>query len=279
MIQGLTMRKYSWRRIKHDFLHHFRIPRCDLLIWILVTKLAPSYYIKLDRLLVESGRFRELCSWRKPFKKEWRKLERKEITLPMNNAYRPNIERWTCTCPFFVTSRFLVCKHLVQSVHRVPPIFFLEVKRHRTVPFWRHKTLKPLGDENTSNEMARDVALDSIEDGESDMGNETDDELEDDMGEVERLGGMTFEEAMNDNIEVITEFLNGLHFQVQFRDQRMLNALEREGAGFLRFARACLSREQRLRSKRGGGQLSTWEKSTITAMFYRARPANADMAT
>ncbi|TFK57941.1 hypothetical protein BDN72DRAFT_737553, partial [Pluteus cervinus] len=36
-----------WRRIKHDFLHHFRMPRCDLLVWILVTKLAPLYYIKL----------------------------------------------------------------------------------------------------------------------------------------------------------------------------------------------------------------------------------------
>ncbi|TRM60898.1 hypothetical protein BD626DRAFT_353191, partial [Schizophyllum amplum] len=32
-----------WRRIKHDFLHHFRLPRCDLLVWILTTKLAPCY--------------------------------------------------------------------------------------------------------------------------------------------------------------------------------------------------------------------------------------------
>jgi len=121
------------------------------------------------------------------------------------------------------------------------------------------------------------MALDAIpmdaDDGESNMGNESEDELEeDDVGE-ERLSGMTFEEAINDDIEVITEFLAGLRFQVQFRDERMLKALEREGAGFLRFASACLSKEKRLRSKRGEGQLSTWEKSTITAMFYRARPA------
>ncbi|KIJ94363.1 hypothetical protein K443DRAFT_75663, partial [Laccaria amethystina LaAM-08-1] len=36
-----------WRQIKHDFIHHFRMPRCDLLVWILVTKLVPLYYSKL----------------------------------------------------------------------------------------------------------------------------------------------------------------------------------------------------------------------------------------
>ncbi|KAJ7721079.1 hypothetical protein DFH07DRAFT_691115, partial [Mycena maculata] len=46
-----------WRRIKHDFLHHFHMPRCDLLVWILVTKLAPCYYRKLDRLLTDTGRY------------------------------------------------------------------------------------------------------------------------------------------------------------------------------------------------------------------------------
>lgn len=50
------------------------MPRCDLLVWILVTKLAPSYYVKLDRLLVQTGRYRELSSWREDFKKEWRVL-------------------------------------------------------------------------------------------------------------------------------------------------------------------------------------------------------------
>ncbi|KAJ3741760.1 hypothetical protein DFH05DRAFT_1573067, partial [Lentinula detonsa] len=36
-----------WRCIKKDFLHHFHKPRLDLLVWILVTKLAPTYYRKL----------------------------------------------------------------------------------------------------------------------------------------------------------------------------------------------------------------------------------------
>ncbi|KAJ7194330.1 hypothetical protein GGX14DRAFT_339727, partial [Mycena pura] len=46
-----------WRRIKHDFLHHFHSPRVDLLVWILVTKLAPTYYRKLDNLFIDTGRY------------------------------------------------------------------------------------------------------------------------------------------------------------------------------------------------------------------------------
>jgi hypothetical protein len=123
------------------------------------------------------------------------------------------------------------------------------------------------------------VADADIGDAESDMGDGSEDELDGgDLGE-ERLGGMTTEEAFNNDIEVLSEFLSGLRFQVQFRDQRMLNTLEREGAGILRLARACLLKEKRLQSKRGGGQVSTWEKTTISAMYYRARPANADIDT
>jgi len=29
-------------------------------------------------------------------------------------------------------------------MQRVPPIFFLEAERYRELPFWRHKSLKPL---------------------------------------------------------------------------------------------------------------------------------------
>ncbi|KAJ7816435.1 hypothetical protein B0H14DRAFT_2374646, partial [Mycena olivaceomarginata] len=66
-------------------------------------------------------------------------------------------------------------------------------------------------------------------------------------------------------------------FQRQFRDQRMLQTLEREGASFLRLAWACLGKEKRLTSTRGKAP-STWDKSTGTAMFYRARPAGSDAA-
>ncbi|KAJ6483695.1 hypothetical protein DFH09DRAFT_1340301 [Mycena vulgaris] len=132
-----------WRRIKHDFLHHFHMPRCDLLVWILVTKLAPCYYRKLDTLLTDTGRFRELPAWRKDFKREWKKLERTPITLPLNPAYKTDTKRMLCTCSSLAKSCFLLCKHVVQSMCPVPPVFFLEVKRQRSAPFWVHASLRP----------------------------------------------------------------------------------------------------------------------------------------
>ena len=90
--------------------------------------------------------------------------------------------------------------------------------------------------------------------------------------------GQTFEEAFNDNIDLVTEFLAGLKFQVQFHDQRMLNTFEREGAGFFRLARACLDKEKRLK-RHGSHAPSTWDKSTTTSMFYRSRPTDVERLT
>lgn len=252
------------------------MPRCDLLVWILVTKLAPLYYVKLDRLLVQTGRYRELCSWRKEFKKQWRILEKRQITLPINDAYRPKIDKWTCTCPAFLTSRFLICKHLIQLVECVPPVFFLEVKRHRTAPFWRHSALK-LNQDPMIDEGGAEI-VDEEDDEEGGANSEEDDLDIDDVVEA-RGNGSTYEEAINADIDLIAEFVKGLRHQVQFHDQRMLSALEREGAGFLRLGRACMEKEKRLQSTRGGETPSTWEKSTISAMFYRVRPTNAEMNT
>ena len=42
----------------------------------------------------------------------------------------------------------LICKQLVQSVHPVPPVFFLEAKQHKNTPFWRHPGWKPIDDGN-----------------------------------------------------------------------------------------------------------------------------------
>jgi hypothetical protein len=64
---------------------------------------------------------------------------------------------------------------------------------------------------------------------------------------------------------VILDFAKGLRHQLQFRDRRMLNTLQREGGSFLRLARACLEKERRMNSTRGP-TVSTWEKSTSSAM-------------
>jgi hypothetical protein len=80
-----------------------------------------------------------------------------------------------------------------------------------------------------------------------------------------------FEEAMAVEINLISEFVKGLKHQVQFRDQRMLNTLQREGAAFFCLVKACMEKERRMNSTRGASVLM-WEKSTSNVMFYRTRP-------
>ncbi|KAJ6586198.1 hypothetical protein B0H19DRAFT_925748, partial [Mycena capillaripes] len=76
----------------------------------------------------------------------------------------------------------------------------------------------------------------------------------------------------------IRDFADGLEYQRQFQDSRMLDTLEREGASFLRLADNCLSRERRVNSTRSTAP-STWERSTSNAMFYRTRPVLSDRDT
>ncbi|KAJ7208035.1 hypothetical protein GGX14DRAFT_567335 [Mycena pura] len=188
-----------WRRIKRDFLHHLHTPRVDFLVWILITKLAPTYYCKLDNLFIDTGRYRELMSWRKTFKAEWRSAE----TRPVNKSreedvYRPDPVRWVCTCPAFLVNRFLICKHLVQSVHRVPTRFFQQAKRNRTTPFWKHPDLVPLIMQ--ANEQEPQTAPQQDSDGAGEGGgqagdaqdNEDDDLIESDVTWLTRAA--TFDE-------------------------------------------------------------------------------------
>ena len=60
-----------WRVIKHDYLHHFNHPRLDLLIHILIQKVIPRQIDRLYLLLYD----REITSWRKELKCEWKKLQ------------------------------------------------------------------------------------------------------------------------------------------------------------------------------------------------------------
>ena len=252
-------------------------------------------------MLVDTGRFRELPKWRRDFKADWKKAMNTPITMPVNDAYRPNVKRFVCTCPRFAVSRFLLCKHLVQLFHPVNPRFFLEVTRNRTLPFWSHPSLKPLamatddteatepesdhpmeagddGDDrpyNRLNMAGYNYEVGSDEDGDDEDGEGDDGEGEDGLIDIEERGVNTdktaYKEKMEHYIRIIREFCDGLEYQVKFQDPRFLTTLEKDGAGFFRLAQNCLSRERRLNSSRAASP-TTWEKSTANALFYRARP-------
>ena len=76
---------------------------------------------------------------------------------------------------------------------------------------------------------------------------------------------------------MLRDFVDGLEYQLQFDDQRMFTMVEREGAGFFRLARSCLSRERRMNTR--GSTPTTWERETTSAMFYRARPPRSERNT
>jgi hypothetical protein len=87
-----------------------------------------------------------------------------------------------CTCPSLPISRFLLCKHVVQGVAPVPPVFFLEVKRQRTAPFWVHPSLHPLTDDESACEASSDDHLtraDTAADASLDLEDEDDGDLVD----------------------------------------------------------------------------------------------------
>jgi hypothetical protein len=160
-------------------------------------------------------------------------------------------------------------------VRRVPPVFFFEAKRARTIPFWKHLTLIPLDSQPAEPVTSRDEPTDGDSGdasgdeiaAECDDDDEDEDEEEDDGG---GFSGPTFDEELLEHIDTITDFAEGLRYQIQFRDHRMLKTLKREGAPFLRLAQACLNKEKRLRTR--GSNLATWDHSTSSAMFYRSRP-------
>ena len=239
-------------------------------------------------MLNDVGRFCELLKWRKDFKAEWINAMRTPITMPMNERYRLDVKHFVCTCPWFVVSRFLLCKHLVQQFNPVEPRFFLEVTRNRTSPFWSHPSLKPFATATNETEpelvdSPKATDRNNIDTGYNwlnlagigidDGSDEDDDGLIDTEGRGVNTQKNAVKEKMEDYIRIIRDFCDGLEYQVQFQDPQFLTTLEKDGAGFIRLAQNCLSRERRQNSSRAASP-STWERSTSNALFYRARPSD-----
>ncbi|TFK32527.1 hypothetical protein BDQ12DRAFT_701128 [Crucibulum laeve] len=213
-------------------------------------------------MLNDIGCFCTLPKWRKEFKAEWKKAAKMSIILPLNDSYQLDPIHFVCTCPQFIISRFLVCKHLVQSFHTVNPVFFLQVSCNHVPPFWSHPTLIPI---NSSIEYTEPVVL--IPEHIDLEGSDSDDNVVDtaEGGEGQHT---TFHEQMASHIKLLQDFCDGLKYQT----------LEKDGAGMFRLERNCLSCEHWLKSTHTSAH-TTWESSMANTMFYRSHPTHAEQGT
>ena len=107
----------QWRVLKHDFLLNLPRPRLDLLIWIITAQQLPLIRAKFMLKIVNR---REALRWEKTFAKSWQTFtliyqqEPLGEHLQTDQRYLPSLELWTCGCPSFITSKIMLCKHLVK---------------------------------------------------------------------------------------------------------------------------------------------------------------------
>ncbi|KAJ6557685.1 hypothetical protein B0H19DRAFT_946891, partial [Mycena capillaripes] len=137
------------RNIKHRDLAEFNRPRLDLVTHIVVTNLLPRVKRRLDYVRGNRrvGRGREVAGWQTDFRSQWKEYSRtdehrlvaKELAIlktaktTKNRAerleqiaaeierepgeYFTDVEKWVCSCPAYLISRFLLCKHLVREAN------------------------------------------------------------------------------------------------------------------------------------------------------------------
>ncbi|CAG8548717.1 5971_t:CDS:1 [Dentiscutata erythropus] len=91
-----------WRQIKCDYLYKFYKPRVDHLCYILVKKVIDRQLFRIQMLEQD----RELVSWHKEFKQEWKEYETKITQSNNMNKYFTDPVKWICAYPAYIQSRF-----------------------------------------------------------------------------------------------------------------------------------------------------------------------------
>ncbi|GES95941.1 ATP-dependent DNA helicase Pif1 [Rhizophagus clarus] len=115
----------------------------DLVAYILMNQVVAHQQRKLQQIC--NGR--EKLDWIKDFKSEWKKLSKR----PINNVYVTDIENWICGCPYYLTDRFRLCKHLIQQKGIVSDEFFANIRRNYKPPFLIENNLLSYTDNNKEN--------------------------------------------------------------------------------------------------------------------------------
>ena len=216
--------------------------------------------------------------------------------------YNPSPEQWVCSCPYFLTSHFLVCKHLVQACKKVPARFFQEVTCNCAGPTWQHPKLipwhpkpsetpsssspesnTPLPNDPASpipNSPLNNCALISRPtrentDSDSDSDSETSEHGNDSdglNGGDGMMGYSAFEEELEDCHAVLLGLLDILDYNTPLYDSRILPTLWLKLTGAKDLHRCILEKENQVNSARTAN-LNTFDPKMASIMFFQARPA------
>ena len=164
-----------WKHVKRRDLAQFNRPRLDLVTHIVITNVLPRVNRTLAyiRGIRRVGRAKALASWQVDFKADWldmsctdeHRLVMKELKLwktPANTkgraerlaeiaeeeqrqsgTYHTDLQQWTCSCPAYLISRFLLCTHLVRLANTAldnKPLtslrFFFDLQRCHHPPYY-----------------------------------------------------------------------------------------------------------------------------------------------
>jgi hypothetical protein len=121
-----------WRVLKHNYKYNYNRPRLDHLNHIITSRLIPDMMSTWERY----RKNRAFPSWWANFKNDW-KSGLANNTESLEN-YHIDIDKWICSCPAFINSPYLVCKHLIQTYTINHPNFFprfMSTIRRHDYPF------------------------------------------------------------------------------------------------------------------------------------------------
>jgi hypothetical protein len=108
--------------------------------------------------------------WLKKTKKTKGRAERlaeldEEENRP-RGKYLTEIDRWTCSCPAYLISRFLLCKHLVREANQIledAPLtnltFFFNLRRERFPPYYKIEGVHYDNSENPEPESDEEIQV------------------------------------------------------------------------------------------------------------------------
>ncbi|KIY68663.1 hypothetical protein CYLTODRAFT_252877 [Cylindrobasidium torrendii FP15055 ss-10] len=183
-VKTTMMVESLWRQLKRRDLPQFNRPRLDLLTHVVLVNLLPRVRLKTQYVLGlrRDGRPCPLAKWQEALKRDWEDMSKPDALRSMSKElaclkdgrlkaqgkaeiladiaaererprgqYHTSMEEMTCSCPAYLISRWLLCKHLIRMVNEKlgnAPLnnlpFFRNLRRNHFPPYYSiqgiHKT-------------------------------------------------------------------------------------------------------------------------------------------